>query len=61
MKLRLASDHSYKPEHVEILKAYVGREITVQQLPELARRVPIAIVAAESDDTRLAIDHPHAW
>lgn len=60
-KLVLGSYHGYNQDQLKIIDGYRGREITWPQLNELARRVGIAISASESDDSQVAIVHPHRW
>jgi len=61
MILKIADNHSYSKEELDRLAPYLNRDIEIGDLPEIARRVPICIVAAESDDTHLAVDSPESW
>lgn len=61
MKLKIADNSQYTKEQLKALKPHVDKDITVEQLPALARLAPIAIVYSESDDTHLAIAHPDCW
>lgn len=59
MKLKIASNSSYSDEQLKRLEYWVGKEVTLQELIKLP--VAVALVAAESDDEWVAIDHPHGW
>lgn len=57
MLLKIAANHSFSDEEMEILKPHIGQQITLDRLVKIGVTV---MISPQDPDDGLVIDHPYS-